>query len=93
LQWFQWACQAAAIHLAKSPGHNEVLNRLWKVQDQVNAVADQDARERGIRVDLVPVTESAQFKIPEGRKTGEPLNVAYEKIKTQIDGFLKDLPR
>ncbi|MFB3787195.1 MAG: GH116 family glycosyl-hydrolase [bacterium] len=92
LQWFQWACQETAIHLAKSPGHNEVLNRLWKLQDQVNAVSDQDARQRGIRVDLVPGPEAAQFKIPESRKTGDPLPEAYKKIKIQIGEFLNELP-
>ncbi|HQH72602.1 MAG TPA: GH116 family glycosyl hydrolase, partial [bacterium] len=92
LQWFQWACQETALHLAKSPGRNEALNRLWKLQDQVNAVSDQDARQRGIRVDFIPVPEAAQFKIPESRKTGDPLPEAYQKIKNQINEFLSSLP-
>lgn len=92
LQWFQWACQAAAIHLAKSPAHNEVLNRLWKIQDQVNTVSDQDARQRGIRVDIIPVQETAQFKPVESRKTSDPLAMAYAQIKSEIREFLNTLP-
>ncbi len=88
----QWACGEAAVRLASIPGKQELKKRLWAMKDDVNQLVERDVRQRGIRLDVLPVSVAEQTDF----ETFDPPEGIQDELDRAIQlsqDFLNDLDR
>lgn len=87
------ACQGAAVKLASIPGKEDLKKRLWELQEEVSRLAELDANQRGLRIDVIPVAAVDQFKYTKPEAAGKTLRENLDRLNELHRSFLEYLQK